>query len=321
MASHRQVPRVAAAFCFMAGMLLAVATAQEPFTSSYLDGGAWPEEGLYGQGFNAFVNDNPEVMYDFGDPITLSRFEFFKSGNEDDASDIQLAIVSDFFLNLETFTTASEELVGLSSNTIANTDNLTEGDPIRFDFEDLTINFGDYYGAILVNVAETGAISPVLVSAIHANYVEVEPDVWEPETNYDFDPENPTDYLTSASSFINTEDEFGDYLVGFEGSGDANFVAYYNYSFASAGPGDFDEDGDVDGDDLTTWQAAYGVSGDADADEDGDSDGVDFLIWQRNVNNATIAAVPEPASAMLAVLAVGFFGRWRLPRQAYQNGR
>ena len=38
-------------------------------------------------------------------------------------------------------------------------------------------------------------------------------------------------------------------------------------------PGDFDDDGDVDADDLAQWEGDFGLNGDADADFDGDSDG------------------------------------------------
>jgi hypothetical protein len=63
-------------------------------------------------------------------------------------------------------------------------------------------------------------------------------------------------------------------------------------------PGDFDEDGDVDGDDLNDpvlgWAARYGV----------DLDGRDFLTWQRNVGagvgplNSAIS-IPEPSTILL----------------------
>ncbi len=58
--------------------------------------------------------------------------------------------------------------------------------------------------------------------------------------------------------------------------------------------GDFDLDGDVDGDDLIRWQTGYGtISGadiaDGDADEDQDVDGTDFLVWQHN--HSAMAAV------------------------------
>ncbi len=44
-----------------------------------------------------------------------------------------------------------------------------------------------------------------------------------------------------------------------------------------AAPADFDNDGDVDGNDLAQWEDNFG----ADADSDGDTDGADFLAWQR----------------------------------------
>jgi hypothetical protein len=72
-------------------------------------------------------------------------------------------------------------------------------------------------------------------------------------------------------------------------------------------PGDFDDDGNVDGDDLTLWKAAFGQTAVGDADNDGDSDGADFLVWQRNLGAGAPAAgaagvVPEPAALTIAVL-------------------
>jgi glucose/arabinose dehydrogenase len=67
---------------------------------------------------------------------------------------------------------------------------------------------------------------------------------------------------------------------------------------------DFDEDGDVDSDDLAKWQGDFGVNALSDADDDGDSDGDDFLQWQRQLGSSLQAtpaagAVPEPGSAAL----------------------
>jgi hypothetical protein len=76
--------------------------------------------------------------------------------------------------------------------------------------------------------------------------------------------------------------------------------------------GDFDDDGDVDGDDLTRWKQDFGQGSEGDADGDGDTDGQDFLQWQRRVDGAPPsaggAAVPEPdaiwlCTSMLAVVA------------------
>lgn len=72
---------------------------------------------------------------------------------------------------------------------------------------------------------------------------------------------------------------------------------------------DFDEDGDVDGEDLRIWREAFDLNQLGDSDGDNDSDGVDFLAWQRQFGVApavpVAAAVPEPSAAVLLVLAAG----------------
>jgi hypothetical protein len=67
---------------------------------------------------------------------------------------------------------------------------------------------------------------------------------------------------------------------------------------------DFDGDGDVDSNDLATWQTAYGASADGDATGDGESNGADFLAWQRQFTGeaelaAASVAVPEPGIGIL----------------------
>jgi len=65
-------------------------------------------------------------------------------------------------------------------------------------------------------------------------------------------------------------------------------------------PGDFDGDADADADDLALWQAGFGSTG---------YNGADFLDWQRNYTGnqslAALAAVPEPGSLLLLLVAVG----------------
>ena len=80
---------------------------------------------------------------------------------------------------------------------------------------------------------------------------------------------------------------------------------------------DFDNDFDVDGDDLTQWEGNYGVNGSSDANGDGDSSGEDFLIWQQQFGSgvpsqtSAVTQVPEPASAVLLIASVivGVFTR------------
>ncbi|MCA9259737.1 MAG: PEP-CTERM sorting domain-containing protein [Planctomycetales bacterium] len=68
------------------------------------------------------------------------------------------------------------------------------------------------------------------------------------------------------------------------------------YEVVSA-PGDFDGDGDVDGDDFLTWQAD-------------DRGAADYATWEANFGapGSVAAAVPEPASAALIVLVAGALG-------------
>ncbi len=85
---------------------------------------------------------------------------------------------------------------------------------------------------------------------------------------------------------------------------------------------DFDGSGTVDGDDLTKWKGDFPGPG-SDANGDGKSDGADFLAWQQELGNSGgasaspsfigvdftveatsgLAAVPEPASILLVLLA------------------
>jgi hypothetical protein len=78
---------------------------------------------------------------------------------------------------------------------------------------------------------------------------------------------------------------------------------------------DFDDDGDVDGDDLTQWQGDFSVNGLSDADDDGDSDGADFLAWQQQLGSpgsaSANAAIPEPAAFLLFVVATAGIRRVR----------
>lgn len=86
---------------------------------------------------------------------------------------------------------------------------------------------------------------------------------------------------------------------------------------------DFDEDGDVDRDDLSGWEMNYGMGGanhgDGDANDDGRVDAADFMIWQRQVGlgvssqTAAVAAVPEPSAIVSCVtlLSCMLMGRRR----------
>jgi hypothetical protein len=84
-------------------------------------------------------------------------------------------------------------------------------------------------------------------------------------------------------------------------------------------PGDFDDNGMVNGADLAQWRGDFGVNDDSDADGDGDSDGQDFLVWQRNLGMSAAVpgavAIPEPAAAALAGMAIAAACVARSPRR------
>ena len=90
-------------------------------------------------------------------------------------------------------------------------------------------------------------------------------------------------------------------------------------------PGDFNNDGFVDREDLLGWQEGYGVDGsaqrgDGDADGDADVDGADFLAWQQNVRpslDAPLAGrVPEPGGAHVTIIAATLTAAWRAVRRS-----
>jgi endonuclease/exonuclease/phosphatase family metal-dependent hydrolase len=95
--------------------------------------------------------------------------------------------------------------------------------------------------------------------------------------------------------------------------GAAHALQTFPVSFEVLAPflaADFDEDGFVDGDDLTTWKTNYGLASGAtktngDANLDGVVDGADFLLWQRQFNAAgnvlASSSVPEPGAATMLV--------------------
>jgi len=94
------------------------------------------------------------------------------------------------------------------------------------------------------------------------------------------------------------------------------FIDFLNPLIAPGGgsflEADFNQDGNVNGADLTAWKSGFGTGttkAQGDANADGKVDGADFLVWQRQFGQAppaTVAAgaVPEPATALLSGLGL-----------------
>jgi hypothetical protein len=84
---------------------------------------------------------------------------------------------------------------------------------------------------------------------------------------------------------------------------------------------DFDDDGDVDGQDFLTWQRGDGSAGssaDGDANNDGNVDAVDLGIWKTQYGTVESLAfgqsVPEPVSVTLITCCLLGISTWR-PRR------
>jgi hypothetical protein len=212
---------------FASALILSIAvfgrsTKAAEFEVSYLDGGSW--NAIYAQGFSPSVSPNLDLGLGAGDPVSLTEFSFFKSGNADNANDLRLAIISPFFSNIQGLNTSSSFLVGLSDNTIGGTAGIATNDPITFTFSDLPLTYGNGYGAVFVSQSGT-TLTPQLVPALVVDYVETAPGsgVYVPESNYGTDSQ----FEYSVSNFINatiTES----YFSTFSEATDASFVATFS---------------------------------------------------------------------------------------------
>lgn len=94
------------------------------------------------------------------------------------------------------------------------------------------------------------------------------------------------------------------------------------FLYSPASSADFNSDGVVSGADLSRWKTGFGtgsaaVVGQGDADRDGDVDGADFLAWQRQLSavGGAVTPTPEPASAILLLVAA-LAGRLKFSRGA-----
>ena len=130
----------------------------------------------------------------------------------------------------------------------------------------------------------------------------------------------PTDQTLTVEIPLNTFDlsaglSSANMHLGFAGTwtGDATVyvdrIALTDTTFIPLEDADFDQDGDIDGEDFLTWQRGLGISGNGlrsqgDANGDGNVDELDFAVWQRQLGNAptTIDAVSVPEPNTIAVL-------------------
>jgi hypothetical protein len=87
--------------------------------------------------------------------------------------------------------------------------------------------------------------------------------------------------------------------------------------------GDYNSDGAVNAADLDKWRADYGKwvakGGGADGNGNGTVDSADYVVWRKafgSVAAGANATIPEPTSAVFAVIAAAFLACRRNYRQA-----
>jgi hypothetical protein len=169
--------------------------------------------------------------------VHLDRFQFFKSGNADATASFRLAILNNFFVDLTTLTTNSPELEGLSTNMINGTASIPTGSPITFEFDSLELIYGDgidspdnNYAAVFVTEGTGGALTPLLVPVLLADYVETPAGsgIYLPESNYG-DPDINYFLTTSNCRWSGTSCADGNFLSTFNAPyADATFIAYFD---------------------------------------------------------------------------------------------
>ena len=110
-----------------------------------------------------------------------------------------------------------------------------------------------------------------------------------------------------TTSYLDLDDSVNLFLG--DGFGDKTVA----FALVPANDADFDNDGDVDGADLVIWQRGLGANsgatnGQGDANGDGAVNGADLAIWKGLFGTPAVAAagaVPEPATALLALAGLG----------------
>jgi hypothetical protein len=138
--------------------------------------------------------------------------------------------------------------------------------------------------------------------------------------------------VDNVEHIYQTDLQPGTYTLKVSGAADWDFgLAWRMSTRFDQVSADFDEDGDVDGADLLTWQRNFGkllgaAHGDGDADGDGDVDGEDLTAVEGRVMplplavsglaQVSVTAIPEPSTLALAagtLLAAGWM--WRRGRR------
>jgi hypothetical protein len=134
-------------------------------------------------------------------------------------------------------------------------------------------------------------------------------------TNFEGFADNTIEILDGWPSYVESDVEGWMANTG-------GYIGFWSYTVvAELPPGDYDDDLDIDEDDYSVWQAAYGRSillgpqfWRADGNSDGIVDAADYVLWRKNLGSSftipphlippaavAFSSVPEPTTMRLVI--------------------
>lgn len=154
-----------------------------------------------------------------------------------------------------------------------------------------------FIGKISGNGADANTIQAKVISS--AQYV---PNFTDPAFEWTLTAQSSADFNPVITQMQITSQHEANYTIS------NVWIGSESQFFAPPTPGDFNADSTIDDVDFGTWAAGLGMTEGAthwhgDANGDGMVDGFDFLAWQQNMGAPAIAAIPEPATLGLSMLA------------------
>jgi hypothetical protein len=119
---------------------------------------------------------------------------------------------------------------------------------------------------------------------------------------------DPTPWTVGRGMFNNNVTDWSDAIIDEVRISDVALTpGQFLFGEPTAGEdADFDNDGDIDGQDFLIWQRGIGASGtNATGDANGDNavNGDDLAIWRGQFGSPAVAAIPEPAAVLLLAAA------------------
>lgn len=224
---------------------------------------------------------------------------------------------------------AAQQFVGVTPLSSFSTGSMSVGETIPEDgtlsrtftlanqgpLEDLTVDFsiyGTYLSSIEMTLTSPAGTVSVLNDAFYATSPGLRQRDWTYLTN-SFWGEDPsgTWTLTMRDLPWTPADEMADHVLWNSFGINARFG-----SLIPAAEGDFDADGDIDGNDYLRWQQNFGSTTNLAADDNhnGVVDAADYVLWRKHFGETSAlstsqAPVPEPTTLVVLLLSsIGSFG-------------